>query len=74
MACGVRGNRRRNFWKFEKKRITLLDHACITDLLEILDISQDDVCILIVNSHSSTFDQRLNTGDKVTFISPIGGG
>ncbi len=60
--------------RFKKKRITIPDYTCITDLLEVLDISRDDVCILIVNNRNGTFDQLLNPGDKITFISPIGGG
>ena len=48
--------------------------ASIQDLLESLDVSENDVGILMVNSRSATFAQTLYNGDIVTIIPSIGGG
>ena len=60
--------------RFRVARIQLQEGACITDLLKRLDISPDDIGILVVNQRDATFDQQLHDGDAVTMIPPIGGG
>ena len=46
----------------------------VSDLLDALGISMDDVGILMVNRADGRFDQLLQNGDVVTVIPPIGGG
>jgi molybdopterin converting factor small subunit len=60
--------------RFRKARIQLQEGACITDVLSLLAISQDDVGILIVNHQDATFHQQLHESDAITIIPPIGGG
>ncbi len=49
-------------------------NARVSDLLDALGISVDDVGILMVNRADGRFDQLLQHGDVVTVIPPIGGG
>ena len=60
--------------RFQKKAIQLQSGSRIKDLLTILDVSIEEVMILVVNKKDATFDQALNEGDTVTIIPPIGGG
>jgi sulfur carrier protein len=46
----------------------------VSDLLDALAISTDDVGVLMVNRADGRFDQLLQNGDVVTLIPPIGGG
>jgi len=46
----------------------------VSDLLDALGISADDVGVLMVNRADGRFDQLLQNGDVVTVIPPIGGG
>ena len=46
----------------------------VSDLLDALGISTDDVGVLMVNRADGRFDQLLRDGDAVTLIPPIGGG
>ena len=48
--------------------------ATVTDLLDKLRIPLKDVGVVVVNSRSGTFQQKLNADDRITFIPPIGGG
>ena len=58
----------------EGGRVRLGANARVSDLLEALGISMDDVGILMVNRVDGRFDQYLQDGDVVTLIPPIGGG
>lgn len=55
-------------------KVRLAAGSRVSDLLDALGISMDDVGILIVNRADGRFDQQLQTGDVVTLIPPIGGG
>lgn len=55
-------------------KVRLAAGSRVSDLLDALGISMDDVGILIVNRADGRFDQQLQTGDLVTLIPPIGGG
>lgn len=48
--------------------------STVRDILRELDISEDDVGVLMINSRSGTFDQGLGPDDRVTLIPPIDGG
>jgi molybdopterin converting factor small subunit len=43
-------------------------------LLDKLIIDRDQVESVYVNGKEATFDQRLNAGDRITFLPFIGGG
>jgi sulfur carrier protein len=58
----------------EGGKMPLAAGSRVTDLLEALGISTDDVGVLIVNRADGRFDQELQNGDVVTVIPPIGGG
>jgi sulfur carrier protein len=58
----------------EGGRLQLRANSRVSDLLEALGISMDDVGILMVNRTDGRFDQPLQNGDVVTLIPPIGGG
>jgi sulfur carrier protein len=58
----------------EGVKVRLTEGSRVTDLLDALGISIDDVGILIVNRSDGRFDQQLQAGDVVTLIPPIGGG
>jgi sulfur carrier protein len=55
-------------------KIRLAAGSRVSDLLDALGISTDDVGILMVNRADGRFDQFLQNGDVVTLIPPIGGG
>lgn len=58
----------------EGAKVRLSEGSRVTDLLDALGIPTDDVGILMVNRADGRFDQRLQNGDVVTVIPPIGGG
>ena len=55
-------------------KVRLAAGSRVTDLLDALGISTDDVGIVMVNRADGRFDQQLQNGDVVTLIPPIGGG
>jgi sulfur carrier protein len=55
-------------------KVRLSTGSRVSDLLDALGISPDDVGILMVNRADGRFDQFLQNGDVVTLIPPIGGG
>jgi sulfur carrier protein len=55
-------------------KVRLATGSRVSDLLDALGISMDDVGVLIVNQSDGRFDQLLRNGDVVTLIPPIGGG
>ena len=60
--------------RFAEKAVELPSVAIMSDLLNRLDISPDDVSILMVNGRDASFKQELHQGDSITLIPPIGGG
>ena len=43
-------------------------------LLSEIDISEEEVAILLVNGHDATFDQDIVSGDYLSVFPPVGGG
>ena len=60
--------------RFKKADVVLADNATIEQALSKLEISRDEVGILVVNRKDATFDQELANGDRVTIIPFISGG
>jgi sulfur carrier protein ThiS len=60
--------------RFSETEVELLEGATVKDLLEKLDLSLQDIGVVMVNARSGTFQQRLQPGDRITLIPPIGGG
>ena len=58
----------------EGGKVRLAAGSRVSDLLDALAISTDDVGVLMVNRADGRFDQLLQNGDVVTVIPPIGGG
>ncbi|BEP29848.1 MoaD/ThiS family protein [Helicovermis profundi] len=46
----------------------------VTDVLEYLNISKDDVAILLINGRDGKFNSLLEDEDKVSLFPPVGGG
>jgi molybdopterin synthase sulfur carrier subunit len=60
--------------RFAEAEVELPKGATVTDLLDKLQIPLQDVGVVVVNSRSGTFQQKLQADDRITFIPPIGGG
>jgi molybdopterin synthase sulfur carrier subunit len=60
--------------RFAEAEVELPEEATVNDLLEKLDLPLQDIGIVMVNARSGTFQQRLQPGDRITLIPPIGGG
>ena len=65
------------FFHLRKDRIQdveLADGSIAGDLIRQLDIRLEDVGVLSINDRQATLDQKLEDGDVVSIIPPIGGG
>mgnify|MGYP000109072149 CR=1 FL=1 len=60
--------------RFHEKAITLEEPANIQSLLKEIALHDREVEGIYVNGRSSTFEQGLSDGDRVTFMPVIGGG
>ena len=60
--------------RFAEAEVELPEGATVADLLDKLQIPLQDVGIVMVNARSGTFQQKLQAGDRITLIPPIGGG
>lgn len=60
--------------RFENSKVRLPLGANISDLLEHLGIRRDEVGVLIVDKKEASLDRKLEEGNVVTIIPPIGGG
>ncbi len=60
--------------RFAEAEVELPEGAALADLLNKLQIPLQDVGIVMVNARSGTFQQKLQTDDRITLIPPIGGG
>jgi sulfur carrier protein ThiS len=60
--------------RFAESEVELPEGAALTDLLDKLRISPQDVGIVVVNARSGTFQQKLQAHDRIALIPPIGGG
>ncbi|WP_167495919.1 MULTISPECIES: MoaD/ThiS family protein [Desulfosediminicola] len=60
--------------RFHEKTLSLEEPANIQSLLALIEIKDHEVEGIYVNRRSSTFEQELADGDRVTFMPAIGGG
>jgi sulfur carrier protein ThiS len=60
--------------RFAEADVVLIEGALVADLLDKLDMPAQDVGIVMVNARSGMFQQKLNSGDRITLIPAIGGG
>ena len=60
--------------RFSEAGVELPEGASVADLLDKLQIPLQDVGVVVVNARSGTFQQKLQTDDRITLIPPIGGG
>jgi sulfur carrier protein ThiS len=60
--------------RFSEAEVELSEGASVADLLDKLQIPLEDVGVVVVNARSGTFQQKLQAGDRITLIPPIGGG
>ena len=60
--------------RFSKSEVTLAESATVQSLLDELVSDREQVESIYVNGKEATFDQRLNAGDRITFLAFIGGG
>ncbi len=60
--------------RFSTSAVTLDQSATVQSLLDKLAIDREQVESIYVNGTEATFDQRLNPGDRITFLPFIGGG
>ena len=60
--------------RFAEADVELAEGALVADLLDKLELTLQDVGIVMVNARSGTFQQKLKPGDRITLIPHIGGG
>jgi sulfur-carrier protein len=60
--------------RFAEDEVELPEGATVTDLANQLQLALKDIGIVMVNARSGTFQQKLQPGDRITLIPPIGGG
>jgi sulfur-carrier protein len=60
--------------RFKQRQMALPDSQYVSDLLSQLEISVEQVGILLINGHSATPDSELNTEDVVSIFPALGGG
>ncbi len=60
--------------RFDQDMMELPSGATVADLANQLEIDIADVGVLIINGISATKKDRLETGDRITFLPIIGGG
>ncbi|MDO8943911.1 MAG: MoaD/ThiS family protein [Desulfobacterales bacterium] len=60
--------------RFAEAEVELHDGGTVADVLDRLQITLQDVGIVVVNARSGTFQEKLKAGDRITLIPPIGGG
>jgi molybdopterin converting factor small subunit len=56
------------------QNLELPDGSDAKDLIHQLEIPLEEVGLLSVNKRQATFDQRLEEGDVIYIMPPIGGG
>lgn len=60
--------------RFETSKIRLREEGKISDLLDLLGISREEVGVAVVDKQDADFDRELREGNVVTLIPIIGGG
>ena len=63
-----------NLRKNRVQNVELPDVSDAKDLIHQLGIPIEDVGVLSVNGRQAAFDHKLNSGDLIHSIPPIGGG
>lgn len=57
-----------------KKVYVEMNQPTVEEVLQSIDITNDEVAILLVNGQDGRFDQILNEGDYLSVFPPVGGG
>lgn len=57
-----------------KKVFVEMNNPTVTEVLRSIDITEDEVAILLVNGQDGRFDQVLVEGDYLSIFPPVGGG
>ena len=60
--------------RFKERRMDFPEDGLLKDLLQQLNISTDEVGILLVSGDSATPETKLHAGDVVSIFPAIGGG
>jgi len=60
--------------RFNRATVSLADPATIDTLLEHLVIKQYEIGSVYINGKNSTFNQTIESGDRVVLLPLIGGG
>lgn len=65
-----------NLRLYNEKEMTmrLPEGALVTDILERLNISTEDVSIIMINGRSKELDTIISENDTVSIFPPVGGG
>jgi molybdopterin converting factor small subunit len=50
------------------------DAPTVRSILKSLEITEDEVAILLINGRDGSFDQVLEIGDYISVFPPVGGG
>lgn len=74
MQIKVKLNSILSFNRFEEANVTVPNKTTLRELIAILDIAVEEVCIATVNGKSGTYNQFLNEGDRVSILPFITGG
>jgi molybdopterin converting factor small subunit len=57
-----------------KKVVVEMNNPTVTEVLQSIEITDEDVAILLVNGRDGRFDQVLVEGDYLSIFPPVGGG
>jgi molybdopterin converting factor small subunit len=57
-----------------KKVFVEMDQPTVEDVLQSINITNEEVAILLVNGQDGRFDQVLVEGDYLSIFPPVGGG
>lgn len=56
------------------RSVEIKDDATIREVLSVLGIPEDTPKVILLNDRQGRLDDRLNDGDRVTVLPPVGGG
>ena len=57
--------------RFTEAEVELPEGTAVADLLDRLQITLQDVGVVVVNARSGTFQQKLQTDDRIMLIPPV---
>ena len=60
--------------RFEVENTEVADQSRVTDVVQSLNISSDQVKICLVNGRNAEIDYVIQNGDTVSLFPPVGGG